>query len=90
VEAATAAWYKVSLPGGEKGFISGTNVIAVSSPIRKMNLKNVQSLLDQPTGLAAKKATLPKGQGVNILAVYNGFYYVESDKEEGWVDKKAL
>lgn len=91
VEAATAGLYKVSLPDGEKGFISSSAVTSVSSPVRKSSLKTSQSLLDEPNDFAAKKATLPAGASINILANYKDFYFVKnSDTEEGWISKKAL
>jgi SH3-like domain-containing protein len=90
VEAATAEWYKVSLPGGEKGFVAGTNVTRAASPIRKVTLKTAQPLLDEPNDLGARKITLAAGQPVNILAAYKDFYFVNHDDDEGWVSKKAL
>lgn len=91
VEAATAGLYKVSLPDGEKGFISSSAVTSASSPVRKSSLKTSQSLLDEPNDFAAKKATLPAGASINILANYKDFYFVKnSDTEEGWISKKAL
>lgn len=91
VEAATAGWYKVSLPGGEKGFIASSAVSSVSSPVRKGSLKNAQPLLAEPNGFAARKATLPPGASINIIANYRDFYYIQSgNREEGWISKKTL
>ncbi len=91
VEAATAGWYKVSLPGGEKGFVAGSAVSPVSSPIRKGSLKIAQPLLDEPNDLAARKTTLLPGETINILAKYKDFYFIKySNREEGWISKKTL
>lgn len=91
VEAASAGWYKVSLPGGEKGFIASSAVTSVSSPVRKSSLKIAQPLLDEPNDVAAKKATLPPGTSVNVLANYKDFYFIQlGNREEGWISKKTL
>ncbi|MCW3109719.1 MAG: hypothetical protein JWQ09_4225 [Segetibacter sp.] len=90
VEAATAGWYKVSLPDRAKGFLASSNVAIARTPVKKVNLKNAQPLLDEPDILAAKKTTLTAGQPVNILAAYKDFYFINHNKEEGWVSKKSL
>lgn len=90
VEAATAGWYKVSLPDGIKGFIASSNVTVAASPIKKVKLKNSEPLLDEPDMSAARKTTLSPGQPVNILAAYKDFYFINHNKEEGWVFKKSL
>ncbi|MCW3107919.1 MAG: hypothetical protein JWQ09_2425, partial [Segetibacter sp.] len=90
VEAATAGWYKVSLPDGAKGFLASSNVAIARTPVKKVNLKNAQPLLDEPDILAAKKTILAAGQPVSILAAYKDFYFINHNKEEGWVSKKSL
>jgi peptidoglycan LD-endopeptidase LytH len=90
VEAATANWYKVSLPDGTKGFIASSNVTAATSPIRKTNIKASQPLYDEPLAEAAKKTMLAAGQPVSILAAYKDYYFVNNNNEVGWVPKKAL
>jgi len=90
VEAATGGWYKVSLPGGQQGFLPDEIVTDASSAIRKVNLKSVEPLLDEPNILAAKKTILPVGGKVSVLASYNDFYFVTDEKQEGWIPKKAL
>lgn len=90
-EAATAGWYRVSLPDGQEGFVASSNVSSATSPVKNASLKNEQPLLDEPNYSAAKKTTLAAGQQVNILAGYKDFYYIKDNKtEEGWLAKKAL
>jgi murein DD-endopeptidase MepM/ murein hydrolase activator NlpD/SH3-like domain-containing protein len=90
VEAATVGWYKVTLPEGEQGFIPANNVASISSPIRKLTLKNNLALLDKPDSAAARKATLTATQIVNIMAAYKDYYYISNEKENGWISKKLL
>ncbi len=91
VEAAAAGWYRVSLPGGEKGFVASSAVSSVLLPVRKGSLKIAQPLLDEPNNFAASKAILPSGALVNILAMYKKFYYIRfCNIEEGWISKKTL
>ncbi len=91
VEAATAGWYKASLPDGSEGYIASGNVSAATSTIKKINIKNAQPLLDEPNALAARKTTLLVGETVNIVASYRDFYFVNKEnKEEGWLNKNGL
>jgi hypothetical protein len=91
VEAATAGWYKASLPDGSEGYIASGNVSAATSTIKKINIKNAQPLLDEPNALAARKTTLLVGETVNIVAAYRDFYFVyKENKEEGWLNKNGL
>lgn len=90
-DAATAGWYKVSLPGGEKGFVTSSAVSPISLAVKKGNLKSAQPLLDEPNSYAPKKNMLPAGEPVSVLAKYKAFYYIQSaNKEEGWIPEKAL
>lgn len=91
VEAATSSWYKVSLPGGEKGFVASSAVSSVSLPVSKSKLKTALPLLNVPNEFAARKTTLPPGETINILANYQDFYYINrNNREEGWISKKTL
>lgn len=90
-EAATAGWYRVVLPDGQKGFVASSNISSISLPVRNTSLKNEQPLLDEPDILAAKKTALAPGQPIRILAQYKDFYYIKDNKqEEGWISKKVL
>ena len=90
VEAATAGWYKVTLPEGEQGFITANNITSISLPIRKLALKTGKALFDKPDSLAARKAFLTATQTVNIVAAYKDYYYISTEKENGWLFKKVL
>lgn len=91
VEAASAGWYKVMLPGGQTGFISHADIRTLSTPVRKATMRGSLALLGEPDTLAATKAVLPAGSRVDVLASYNNFYFVgRSDTLTGWVAKEAL
>ncbi|GEO09649.1 M23 family metallopeptidase [Segetibacter aerophilus] len=90
VEAATAGWYKVSLPRGDIGFVADNIVSPAVAPIKKVVLKNQQPLLDQPGDMAARKTILLPGEPVNILATYKNFYLVQHQKQVGWIPKNFL
>jgi SH3-like domain-containing protein len=91
VESATADWYKVSLPGGETGFIASGNVVQATTPIRKVTLKRPNALLDAPIADAARKTTVGAGQQLNVLGAYKNFFYVSNqNKTEGWIAKDVL
>ncbi|MEJ7738868.1 MAG: M23 family metallopeptidase [Chitinophagaceae bacterium] len=91
VEAATANWYKVVLPGGQKGFINETAISSLDKPLRRLSLSSRTALFDQPDSLAARKAFLPAGDRVNILASHSRFYLVSTTGDEtGWIMKQGL
>lgn len=91
VEAATSGWYKVSLPGGEKGFVASAAVSSVSLPLSKSKLKTALPLLNEPNEFAARITTLPSGESINILGNYKDFYYINKiNREKGWISKKTL
>lgn len=90
VEAATADWYKVLLPGGEKGFVASSAISPVQSPIRKVSIKHELAVLDEPVEVAARKATLAPGEQVHILAGYKDFYFISNNDKDGWIKKSAL
>jgi hypothetical protein len=88
VEAATAGWYKVSLPDGTEGYIASRNVTPATSPIKKINIKTAQPLFDEPNAVAARKTTLSPGETVSIVAGYKDFYFINSgNNKEGWLSK---
>jgi murein DD-endopeptidase MepM/ murein hydrolase activator NlpD/SH3-like domain-containing protein len=90
VEAATASWYKVMLPGGERGFVSSSIVVPLTTPVRKSRLKTAQAVFDEPNDLAARKTILAAGEPINIVAGYKDYYYVSNKNIEGWIQKGAL
>jgi hypothetical protein len=88
VEAAAENWYKVELPDGLKGFINGSSIIDINKPLRKLLAKESQALLDFPNAAAPKKAVLPQGQELNVLANFQEYYFVRNNSdEEGWIKK---
>lgn len=88
VEAAAANWYKVQTPDGQTGYIQSAQTSTLNTPVRKLNLTDNAPLLDLPDTNAAKKASLPAGKTVSVVAAYREFYYVRTAEElEGWIAK---
>ena len=87
VEAAVSNWYKATLPNGQAGYIQSRDVLPVTSPLRKLQLKPTQTTLyDQPAGTAAVKKNLEAGQSINILGRFDSYFLVRDDQEEvGWL-----
>jgi peptidoglycan LD-endopeptidase LytH len=90
VKAATKNWYKVVLPSGEEGFLPGSQVTLINSPVKKATLKTIAPVLDQPDSMAAHKTLVQAGKTVSILAAYGNFYYVDAGAVEGWMLKTGL
>ena len=86
VKAATGDWYKVQLPDGSEGFVSGKSVNGLSEPVQSVTLNATQALFDKPDSLlAARKAFVEEKEKVEVLAVYKDYYYVRKGKESGWI-----
>jgi murein DD-endopeptidase MepM/ murein hydrolase activator NlpD len=89
VEAASANWYKVMMPDGQKGYIQSTATTSITTPIKKHTVVASQPLLEAPDFNAPKKTSLTAGNSVNILASFRDFHYVKgADDIEGWISKK--
>lgn len=87
LQSATGAWYKIKLPDGREGFVAGNEVNTITTPLRTYKLDSVQKLLDKPDILAAAKTVIPKERTVQVLGVFNNYYYVSADNGQGWVLK---
>ena len=91
VDAASAGWYKVMLPGGQAGFVKSADVQGLNVALRRITLRSALPLYDGPDTGAAKKITLPAGKQMNVLGLYKDFYFISSsDTLSGWVTKQAL
>ncbi|WP_207531643.1 M23 family metallopeptidase [Desertivirga arenae] len=85
VLAASAGWYKVGLPDGREGFISGTSLTPLSEPLRRMKIEKEVALLDNPKAEAPRKILLSTGATVNVLGKFNDFYFISSENNHGWI-----
>ncbi|RYG53430.1 MAG: peptidase M23 [Chitinophagaceae bacterium] len=83
IAGATEGWYRILLPDGSTGFISGTQVSTAS--LRKQKLGTSQRLLDQPDNEAAAKLLTEAGASVEILGQYGQFYLVNYKSAMGWI-----
>lgn len=85
VNAATDSWYKVTLPNGQSGYISSKSITGANS-IRSITLKRAQPLFNTPDSLRAPKVkTIPAGEKVGLLAVYNNYMLVSNEGDTGWI-----
>ena len=88
VEAASSDLYKATLPDGRRGYIPSTMVSKLSESSRKLNLRTVQPLLDEPDTGAARKTLLASGSTVNILGTFENYCLVTAgDGVTGWIQK---
>ena len=87
VKGATDLWYKIELPDGREGFITEADVSSVEKPLRKYAVSSIRSLYDKPDSLAAAKRIIDKDESVDVLGVFNNFYYVKKENTTGWIVK---
>ena len=60
VQAASAGWYKVALPDGQKGYVQGSGVNDLNKPLKTVSISRELPLLDSPNPVAARKTVLAK------------------------------
>ncbi|WP_454800783.1 peptidoglycan DD-metalloendopeptidase family protein [Mucilaginibacter phyllosphaerae] len=85
VSAATDAWYKVSLPDGQTGYIS-SKYVTTANTIRNIALKTNQSLYNAPDSLnAPRKKLITAGEKVAVLGAYRNYLLVSAGGETGWM-----
>lgn len=87
LQSATGTWYKIKLPDGQEGFITGDAVNAIATPLRTYKSDTIQRLLDKPVALAASKAVISREKAIQVMGVFNDYYYVNVDNKEGWIMK---
>lgn len=87
IKGAMDAWYKIELPDGREGFIADADVNSIDKPLRKHAVSSIRSLLDKPDSLAAAKRVIHKDDDVEVLGVFNNFYYVRKENQTGWIRK---
>ncbi|MFC6997846.1 M23 family metallopeptidase [Rufibacter roseus] len=91
VLAGSGNWFKVELPDGQLGYVSGSLVEPLDKPLQTVRLRQQTPLLDASDSLAATKLTLPVDTTVRVLARYQDHLLVKNPAgETGWVANAAL
>lgn len=85
VTAAASSWAKVLLPDGMKGFVKNDQLKQASSPVKRIVLPADRPLFDRPDSLAARKKQIPRGDKVDVLGRFQGFSFVSTGEESGWI-----
>ncbi len=85
IEGAVKDWYRVRLPDGTAGFVSGRLTEAIGQPVRTARAGAVR-LLDRPMATAAPIADLEAQPRLSVLGRFDEFLFVRTpDGLEGWV-----
>jgi murein DD-endopeptidase MepM/ murein hydrolase activator NlpD/SH3-like domain-containing protein len=78
-------WYRVQLPDGTAGFVSGRLTESTTHPVRTARMDDVR-LLDRPMATAAPIANLQGELRLPVLGRFDDFLFVRTaDGREGWV-----
>ena len=85
VIAATENFYKVTMPGGNEGYIPGSAL--TNKALKKQNIITPTRLLDQPDAAAASMITIPSGTEVSVIGTHNDFNFIQYKELKGWVKK---
>ncbi len=85
IEAATAGWFKVSLPDNQVGFVDAEAVRPMEK-LKTIQLAENMPLLEAPQAAAPKISILKKGESVNVLGSFEQYSFVSVDNDrKGWV-----
>ena len=88
IEGTTGSWYRVSLPNGRHGYIQYQGIDAAKVPLRKLQIKTSVAVFEKPDHAGPKKASIPPGNTVDILANFDNYYFINtSEKITGWIEK---
>jgi len=87
VDAASADWYKITLPDGNRGFIKSRFTAVAVIPLKRLTTQKQTPVYDKPDTLAARKIILPQGETVNLLGSFNQFYFVKAGTTSGWTSR---
>lgn len=85
VLAATSGWYRVVLPNGKDGFVSGNNIVLQS--LRTYTTNTDILLLDDANNNASPKKKIPAGVSLQVIGTYNDYNLVKTDGMTGWLHK---
>ena len=85
VDGAVGAWYRVQLPDGTAGFVSGRLTESTGQPLRTASVGPVR-LLDRPVVTAAPVTNLPAQSRLPVLGRFDDFLFVRTpDGREAWI-----
>jgi SH3-like domain-containing protein len=85
IDGAVRDWYRVQLPDGTEGFVSGPLTESTAHPVR-MARTDVVKLLDRPMVTAAPIADLAARLRLPVLGRFGDFLFVRTpDGREGWI-----
>ena len=80
----------VDLPDGYSGFINNRFVEPANNPIRKSETKVPVHLLESPSDVAPKMQSVAVFSQISVLGTYNGFGYVRTGNNLGWIPLSAI
>jgi len=85
IDGAVRDWYRVQLPDGTAGFVSGRLTESTRRPVRTARTDAAQ-LLDRPMVTAAPIADLSARAQLPVLGRFDDFLFVKTpDGREGWI-----
>lgn len=86
IDGASGSLYRVRLPDGSKGFISGAALSPVTKPLRKMRLASNQlQVFERADSLGAVKTWLTAGSMAEVLGVFDDYQLINSGEITGWI-----
>lgn len=86
VEGASVGWFRVKFPSGLTGFLKTSSIEPLDEPLRTLGVTDSMLLFERPDSLSPKKASIPKGQSLEILALSENFRFVRTRQNlTGWI-----
>jgi peptidoglycan LD-endopeptidase LytH len=87
LDAATADWYRVSLPDGTRGFVIARATQAVDAPIRKHQPGKTAVVRHLPTSTATPVTDIGPDTRVAVLGGYEDYLLIRTaEGRQGWIE----
>jgi len=88
VVAATGAWYRVELPGGETGYVSARGTEPSERPLRRVRRAAETHVKERPDAAAPVVETVPAGSELTVLGISGSYLWVRTPEHRtGWLDE---
>jgi murein DD-endopeptidase MepM/ murein hydrolase activator NlpD len=88
VNAASGNSYRVELPNGRLGFVTGKQLVSTTKPLKTTKITDSLPLFERPDSLSAVKGTLKNGDQIAVLGIFGEYQFVEQKTGlTGWMKK---
>lgn len=88
--ARSADHHLVELPNGNKVIVAGNTLQEADNQIYRKAVDDTTTLFDAPSTDAPRKRLLLPGESLQVIAYHEGYTYVRTSKEDGWIPSASI